>query len=103
MGDNTRGAIFEQQVLDLAASGLLSPKLLDTLAEPHRDTDIDEGGFGYHTLPAPDNRDVREIVLDTLGIRLAVAKPGPDEDANAYRDAVDDAWMAICSGRWGWR
>lgn len=65
MGDNSAFTIFEATVIGCYNKGVLDKDLLETLAEPYRDTDIDSGGM-VGTL-AKDGLDIIDIVIKANG------------------------------------
>lgn len=103
MGDNTRGAIFEGQVLSLAQHGHLSIEVLDAIAEVHRGKDIDTGGFGGRR--NADGRDVYQIVLQMLDIHPPLdlpARDDPEDEFADYWDWTTSAFIDATRARWGW-
>lgn len=118
MGWNEGGRIFEGQIIEAYDAGLLTPKLLDALAEPFKGTDCDTGGFEDKT--ARDGLSAEMIickVMDPEGYEDAIADPDYDlecfeacgedpEDADMYVRWANNnkAWELfrnIWNGRWG--
>jgi len=97
VGDNAAYRVFEYQVVNFYDLGILTSEVLDILAEPHRDSDIDPGGS--EDLQTKDGLSLAEIVIKTLTPReykkLARAK-------KVRTDQLYYQFLEIQSSRWGW-
>lgn len=101
MGNNAAFTSFEASVLACYNKGVLDKELLDQLAEPYRDSDIDRGGMVGNL--SKDGLDVDGIVLKIYAVDFA--KPpedAPQEDFDSYYERMYDALQPIYEG-WGWR
>lgn len=75
MGWNAGGRVFEEQIIALYDADLLTPEILDRIAEPFKETDCDTGGF----------RDL--TTKDGLNAAMVICKV---MEPAAYRDAIED-------------
>jgi hypothetical protein len=110
MGNNAAFTSFEASVLAVYNKGVLDKELLDALAKPYEDTDIDRGGMTGDL--AKDGLDIDGIVLKIYGIELP---PKPDlpkhrSEWTQEQEKANDAWYDLqCEAlqsiekAWGWR
>jgi len=61
MGNNAAFEDFEYHVITFYDQRLLSLSVLDILAEPYRDTDIDHGG--RQDLKTQDGKSLEEVIV----------------------------------------
>ena len=100
MGNNAAFTSFEASVLACYNKGVLDRELLDALAEPYRDMDIDRGGMTGDL--AKDGLDIDGIILKTYGVKMS-PKPSPDneKDRERWYDLQYTEVSAI-EKKWGW-
>lgn len=85
MGDNQAFTSFETAVIAVYNKGVLDKELLENLAKPFRDTDIDSGGM-VGTL-AKDGSDIIGIVIKAGG---GTDDPYPDDIPKDYKKWTPD-------------
>ncbi len=111
MGNNAAFSEFEFYVIALYNKGVLDEKLLSTIMERYRVSDIDQGGM-EGTL-SEDGLNVEEIVLKVFGKKIP-ERPSLPKDArkwtteqkrqnDEYWEARYDAFSNISYGKFGWR
>ena len=105
MGNNAAFATFQHTVITLYNFGVLNRHVLDTLAEYHRDTDINPGGYDEE-LVGYDGLELDKICINTI---FPGWQPEKQEDKK-YRkpeeweeEEWEDVWFAIMDERWGWK
>ncbi len=77
MGWNQGFDIFEETVIGVYNVGKLDKDLLEVLASPYRDTDIDTGN--YNEKKANDCKTVLQIVIETAGLEYPNRPDVPDD------------------------
>lgn len=109
MGNNAAFTSFEASVLAVYNKGVLDKDLLDALAKPYSDSDIDRGGMTGDL--AKDGLDIDGIILKVYGVKLQKPKlpknhkawtPEQEKANDAYYEAQGEALQPIERG-WGWR
>jgi len=75
MGNNAAMTVFEAQVIAAHDKGILTLELLDILAEPYRNTDIDSGGMRW--LTTKDGKHLYQVVTETIDPDLVVTPYNP--------------------------
>jgi hypothetical protein len=110
MGNNAAFTSFEASVIAVYNKGVLDRELLDSLAAPYKDSDIDRGGM-EGTL-TKDGLDIDDVICKMYGIVLA---PYPDipenwKDQTPEQEALNDEWVEAkyeaiqkVEKKWGWR
>ena len=109
MGNNAAFSSFEASVIAVYNKGVLDRELLDALAKPYEDSDIDRGGM-EGTL-AKDGLDVDDIILKIYGVTLP-PKPDLPKDWKEWtkaQDKANEAWNDLhyealqpIEDGWGW-
>jgi len=64
MGNNAAMTVFEAQVIAAHDKGILTLELLDILAEPYRNTDIDSGGMRH--IKTREGKGLYQVVVETV-------------------------------------
>lgn len=110
MGNNAAFTSFEASVLACYNKGVLDKELLDQLAEPYRDSDIDRGGMTGDL--ANDELDINGIILKIYGVKLRARPKLPanhkkwtieqELDNEKWCEEQYEALQQIEDG-WGWR
>lgn len=110
MGNNAAFSSFEASVIAVYNKGVLDKELLDALAEPYRDSDIDRGGM-EGTL-SKDGLDIDGVILKTYGIEMP---PRPDipkdwKQWTKEQQLASEDWYGLqyeklepIENGWGWR
>jgi hypothetical protein len=93
MGNNAAFTSFEASVIAVYNKGVLDKELLDALAAPYKDSDIDRGGM-EGTL-TKDGLDIDGVICKIYGI---VLEPYPDlpKDWTVWTDQqrdINDEWQ----------
>ncbi len=91
MGWNAGYTIFESTVVGAYDLGKLDKAMLAVLMEPYRGTDIDSGGSC--DLTSKDGKDVKQIVIETWGLKM------PKRPLGKYNDDPD-AWVTFRESVW---
>ena len=117
MGWNDGYTIWEHMIITLYDRGLLTKDLLQALADPFKNRDIDHGGS--RDLTAEDGSNADEIVVKIMEpeafAEISKDKPyikdwreciGDEEKMDAlgeYHDKIYAVWCRIGTEEWGFR
>ncbi len=88
MGNNAAFTSFEASVIAVYNKGVLDKELLDALAAPYEDMDIDRGGMNG-TL-AKDGLDIDGIILKVYGVTIP-PRPKLPKDYSKWTPAQEQA------------
>lgn len=106
MGDNQAYSNFQQMVINLYDADRLDLVVLDILAEPYRDTDIDSGGdTGILT---KDGKALEDVCIATIDPDWLPAKSANEKytsvawDGDWEAESRYEKWCDITRNRWGW-
>ena len=100
MGNNAAMTAFEATVIAVYDAGVLTPDLLDQLAEPYTDTDIDSGGL--RGLTTKDGKELFQVVVETFhpGYQPEIETWEIDNGETDQEPDWYTPWEEITRARW---